>query len=295
MGGEGRHPSADSTLGNGEVVDLLCGGFPCQDVSVAGKRAGLEGNRSGLFWEFVRVARSVRPTTILLENVPGLLSSNTGRDFRTVVGALVELGYGVAWRVLNSRFFGVPQRRRRVFVLGVLTDGDTRIASERAAEILSVGSRCERHPAKGQEKGPETSVASLSGLGSGGPDDNDGKNGRLVTAITTRSGNTQDDQQTTQLVAYSVTPESGQGTDLRVCRVDTSPALGAAALQKDADRGVKVASASSVRRLTPTECERLQGFPDGWTAFGADSRRYAALGDAVTVNVAEWIGRRIMG
>jgi DNA-cytosine methyltransferase len=103
-------------------VDLLCGGFPCQDVSVAGQRRGLAGSRSGLFHEFARIAGTLRPRWLLVENVPGLLSSNGGRDFGVVLGTLADLGYGLGWRVLDSRFFGVPQRRRRVFVVGALVE-----------------------------------------------------------------------------------------------------------------------------------------------------------------------------
>lgn len=137
----------------GDRPDLLFGGFPCQDLSVAGRRAGLAGERSGLFFEFVRVAEAIRPRAVLLENVPGLLSSNSGRDFGIVLGALADLGYGLAWRVLDSRFFGVPQRRRRVFILGVEPSG--RAGAERAARILAVGTRCGRHPAARGKKGPD--------------------------------------------------------------------------------------------------------------------------------------------
>ena len=97
---------------------VVCGGFPCQDLSVAGKRAGLAGERSGLFWEFVRVASVLRPSFVVAENVPGLLSSEGGRDMGTVIGALADIGYCVAWRVLDSQYFGVAQRRRRVFIVG---------------------------------------------------------------------------------------------------------------------------------------------------------------------------------
>jgi len=200
-------------------VDLLAGGFPCQDVSTAGRRAGLAGGRSGLFFEFARIVDALRPRFLLIENVPGLFSSNGGRDFGIVLGTLVDLGYGLGWRVLDSRFFGVPQLRRRVFIVGVLADGDPRAAAERAGAVLAIGARCERHPPKGAEARPVTSVASLSGLG------------------------------------------------------------------------------ASVRRMMPVECERLQALPDNWTRVPdavPDSRRYAALGDAVTVSVAEWIGRRLL-
>lgn len=110
-------------------VDLITAGFPCQDLSIAGKRKGLVGERSGLFWEIVRIAGRLRPRWLLLENVPGLLSSHKGRDFETVLAALDELGYGVAWRVLDAQFFGVPQRRRRVFIVGHL-------GAECPAEVL---------------------------------------------------------------------------------------------------------------------------------------------------------------
>ena len=106
-------------VGAAELVrpDLICGGFPCQDLSVAGRRAGLAGERSGLFHEFMRIVAELAPRWVLLENVPGLLSSNGGRDMGTVLGTLGKLGYGYAYRVLDLQHFGVPQRRRRVFIV----------------------------------------------------------------------------------------------------------------------------------------------------------------------------------
>lgn len=148
-------------------VDLLCGGFPCQDLSVAGKRAGLDGARSGLFFEFARIIGTIRPRFVLVENVPGLLSSNGGRDFGVVLETLADLGYGVAWRIVDSRFFGVPQRRRRVFILGVDARGDPRAAADRAGEILAVGSRCERHPAAGGKAGPDVAATLGGSVGKG--------------------------------------------------------------------------------------------------------------------------------
>ena len=108
----------DANASNLPRCDLLCGGFPCQDLSVTGKRAGLSGERSGLFWEFIRLARELRPAWLVLENVPGLLSSNGGRDMGAVIGGLEDAGYSCAWRVLDSQWFGVAQRRRRVFIVG---------------------------------------------------------------------------------------------------------------------------------------------------------------------------------
>lgn len=104
--------------------DVWAGGFPCQDVSVArmGPRAGLKGKRSGLFHEFARLLDECRPRVFVIENVPGLLSSHGGRDFELVIRTLAGLGYGVGWRMLNSRYFGVPQSRQRIYIVGCYRD-----------------------------------------------------------------------------------------------------------------------------------------------------------------------------
>jgi DNA (cytosine-5)-methyltransferase 1 len=117
---------------------IITGGFPCQDLSVAGKRAGLAGARSGLFWEAARIVEETQSNWFIIENVPGLLTSNSGADFGVVIGTMADLGYGVAWRVLDAQYFGVPQRRRRVFIVGQ-RDPD----STSAGEVLfnSQGSR----------------------------------------------------------------------------------------------------------------------------------------------------------
>jgi DNA (cytosine-5)-methyltransferase 1 len=117
---------------------IITGGFPCQDLSVAGKRAGLAGARSGLFWEAARIVEETQSNWFIIENVPGLLTSNSGADFGVVIGTMADIGYGVAWRVLDAQYFGVPQRRRRVFIVGQ-RDPD----STSAGEVLfnSQGSR----------------------------------------------------------------------------------------------------------------------------------------------------------
>jgi len=379
--------------------DLLCGGFPCQDLSVAGRRRGLAGERSGLFHEFARIADAVRPRWILLENVPGLLSSNGGRDMGVVVGTLADLGYGVGWRVLDARYFGVPQRRRRVFLVGDL-GGDGRSSLRCLCESCDgysptldcswqTAARRAREGARGdrvalaltrRHAGSNTSrdgvdnlvVSTLQAAGgdrgwrldaeaaAGGHlvvDDTSptlmakaqrnepseesfviydvepvantmlghrGKDGggispdeTLVPFRKAQKAHDPDDterwEQTEQTgtltdhglglpgstaVAFSIVPESGQGADLRAAEVDTSSAIGAVTHGRATDRGVRIAEGVRVRRLTPTECERLMGWPDGWTApdgvRSPDSKRYAACGDGVVANVAEWIGRRIL-
>lgn len=104
-------------------IDLICGGFPCQSFSIAGKRLGFEDDTRGtLFFEIARIAAVKRPSFLLLENVPGLLSHDEGRSFATILNTLDELGYDVAWQVLNSKDFGVPQSRKRVYIVGYLRD-----------------------------------------------------------------------------------------------------------------------------------------------------------------------------
>jgi DNA (cytosine-5)-methyltransferase 1 len=141
---------------NLEPVDLICGGFPCQDVSVAGKREGLAGERSGLWFEFHRVLAELKPRWVIAENVPGLLSSNGGRDFAVILRGLVELGYGITWRVLDAQFFGVAQRRRRVFIVGSLGDG-------RSAEVLFESSGGSWDSAPSRETRQGTANSSISG------------------------------------------------------------------------------------------------------------------------------------
>ena len=129
---------------------IIAGGFPCQDLSVAGKRAGLAGERSGLFWEIARIVEETQSEYFLIENVPGLLSSNKGRDFGVVVGTMADLGYSVSWRVLDAQHFGVPQRRRRVFIVG------RRSGDLSPAEVLFKPEGVRRDPSQSQQAGQET-------------------------------------------------------------------------------------------------------------------------------------------
>lgn len=131
-----------ATAKNLEFVDVICGGWPCQDLSVAGKRAGLNGDRSGLFFEFIRIIDETKPSYVVWENVPGLLSASSGRDFATVISELERVGYCGAWTTLDARWFGLAQRRRRVFGVFALAS----IGAERCAEILSLSARMCWHP-----------------------------------------------------------------------------------------------------------------------------------------------------
>jgi DNA (cytosine-5)-methyltransferase 1 len=143
---------------------IITGGFPCQDLSVAGKRAGLAGKRSGLFWEICRIIDETRSQTVILENVPGLLSSNNGRDMAVVLEALVNRGYRVAWRVLDAQYFGVPQRRRRVFIVASLGE-----AGRAPEEILALSEGRARYLAESEQKRQNSSRKATKSAGGDSP------------------------------------------------------------------------------------------------------------------------------
>ena len=160
-------------------VDLICAGVPCQDVSVAGRRAGLAGERTGLFFEFARILRELQPRWFLFENVPGLLSSNQGLDFAVILDTLDKCGYGVSWRILNSQYFGVPQRRRRVFIVGHL-------GGSCPPEILFESEGGGGHPQTGGETATTPSFGSPGGIARSlisGPNDFSSSKGTLVKCL----------------------------------------------------------------------------------------------------------------
>lgn len=254
-----------------QSVDIISGGFPCQDVSVAGPRTGLAGERSGLWFEFARVVELVKPKWVVVENVPGLLSSNEGRDFATVLFGLAQLGYGVCYRVLDAQYFGVPQRRRRVFVVGSLGNG-------RSAEILFEQESSPWDTVPSRKKKEENTRTSEESTG------RDSRNlsafPEVSYAVPTKN---RVDPETHAFILWE--PRSQDGVPR--FHDEVSPPLNTA-------QGGQRQPMVGVRRLTPLECERLQGFPDNWTRPVSDAQRYKQLGNAVCVPVAEWIFRRIV-
>ena len=305
-------------------IDLLVGGTPCQSFSIAGLRGGLDDDRGNLALEFIKLAQRTRPRWVVWENVPGVLSSNKGRDFGTFLGALGEIGYGFAYRVLDAQYFGVAQRRRRVFVVGYLRDW------RRAAAVLfereslsgnSAPSRESREEVAGtiaarfgiSRNNHEECVAEVSpAVSTGAPFSKTGNErvecDALVTARMVAFGEystdwsasalkARDYKDTTDLVAYPLNTMTMQGRPSDNGRMglgigsetDPSPTLTKA-------HSHAVATSMAVRRLTPTECERLQGFPDGYTNIKdkcPDGPRYKALGNSMAVPVMHWIGKRI--
>jgi DNA (cytosine-5)-methyltransferase 1 len=315
------------------TIDLLVGGTPCQSFSIAGLRKGLEDPRGNLMLTFLGIAQRYRPKYIVWENVPGVLSSNGGGDFGTFLAALGELGYGWAYRVLDAQWFGVAQRRRRVFVVGCL--GDQR----RAAEVLFESESVRRNPAPSRAKGQGAAADAQGSVGSSsahafkvrGGCEGGGK-GYLGSDDTAFTVATHQDQQIAQPVAFQL---NGDRDNPSVSVSDTAFCLPANAMS-DRSQAVAqplpfdttqltcpsnysspkpgnpchplaagahipaVATSMQVRRLTPVECERLQGFHDHHTnipwrgkAEAPDGPRYKALGNSMAVPVMRWIGERI--
>ena len=158
-----------------EQIDLLCGGVPCQSFSLAGDRRGMDDSRGLLALQFAKLASRLRPRWTFIENVPGLLSSNKGIDFSSILSSLAELGYGVCWRVLDAKDFGVPQRRKRLFIIGYL--GDWRPS---AAVLFESKSLC-RYTPQSQETKPYANALTANGVGAGGgPDDNSAQGNHLI-------------------------------------------------------------------------------------------------------------------
>ena len=304
-------------------IDLLVGGTPCQSFSVAGLRKGLDDPRGNLMLTYLAIAAQYQPQWLVWENVPGVLSSNRGRDFGTFLGALGKLGYGFAYRVLDAQYFGVAQRRRRVFVVGYL--GDWR----RAAAVLFERESMSGHPAPSREAKQDVAGAitasAFSGGASGKPE------GAAVNHFIPEIANT---IQTTcndysradgfNMIAFPAdmsgtqaasTPEmsptlsvghttavafaQNQAGELRESDVFNTLNTNSNASGRNTPL---LRSALQVRRLTPIECERLQGFPDNYTQIPwrnkasddcPDGPRYKAMGNSMAVPVMRWIGERI--
>jgi DNA (cytosine-5)-methyltransferase 1 len=378
-------------------IDLLVGGTPCQAFSVAGLRKGLDDPRGNLALTFIAMVEHFKPEWVVWENVPGVLSSSGGRDFGSFVGALGNIGYGWAYRVLDAQYFGVPQRRRRVFVVAH-SSGDSR----RAAEVLFEPESLSRNNHQGKQTRENTAATSITGTvsskwakGTGGPAGDEcynlintsylyenhpndsrvtgpvdpsptvtsrwgtgGNNTPLVQHTYRKSRRAQSQQDFETWISDDVTNTLNCFDVGDVRSVDivieqpahafnirglghytganggvVKPGTGGSGYMGQDEKAYTISTSQdqqimakmAVRRLTPTECERLQGFPDGWTDIAhyrccgstfdfllgkygcsncegnksafivetADSSRYKALGNSMAVPVMRWIGGRI--
>jgi DNA (cytosine-5)-methyltransferase 1 len=264
-------------------VDIIHGGFPCQDISFAGKREGLAGERSGLWWEFYRVICEAMPRWIVIENVAGLLSSGGRRDLGAIIGALGELGYMGGYRVLDARYFGVAQRRRRVFIVASL-------GNDCGQKVLFDSESLPGNFDESGQEGKKTSTGSKGGNGVGGLLAETGVVGSLTKALGGAGADAAHAQN-----GWLIPERIGNlSTHFNSKNYSNLQEVLAGSVFPAADEGEL-----AVRRLTPVECERLMGFPDNWTQFKADgkkvsdSARYRFCGNAVVVNTAEWLGARI--
>lgn len=243
--------------------DLLVGGFPCQAFSIAGLRRGFRDTRATLFYDVARIAKEKQPRLILLENVKGLLSHKKGDTFATILSTLDELGYDAQWQVLNSKNFGVPQNRERVFIIGHL-----RGTSRPKVFPIKNGS--------GSALRELTTKAKLQ--------DRVYSSDGISPAIVTGSGGRHE-------------PKIGVVVQNGVVKYkDIANTLDAnyfKGLDNHQQRTGVLYNDFRIRKLTPIECERLQGFPDGWTEGLSNTQRYKALGNAVTVPVVEAIGKKL--
>lgn len=288
-------------------VDVICGGFPCQSFSVAGQRKGfLDGTRGTLFFELARAVKQIKPSLIFLENVTGLLSHEKGRTFRTILATIDELGYNAEWQVLNSKDFGVPQNRARVFIIGHLR--------------IDRGNTSQFFPLRSSNFTHNPNI--VKGLGNVNPSKR-GINGQVYDA---------------DVLSPTLTTNKGEGTKIKVSIIQNShgfnkggehyisPTLTSNAFEQNnflkiydthnqneveevgsltanGHRGLTPAGTFVVsnsvfyRKLTPRECWRLQGFPD--SAFdrakevNSNSQLYKQAGNSVTVNVIAEIAKRM--
>lgn len=321
--------------------DLICGGFPCQSFSVAGKRGGFNDTRGTLFFEIARLAAEKQPRLLLLENVKGLLNHDQGRTFRTILATLDELGYDAQWKVLNSKNFGVPQNRERVILIGHLR-GTPRtqvfpIIGTNPKTLKELTSNQSQGNRVYDPRGISTTLASQAGgLGSKtglyavkvdyengkreiGLDDVDVANTITATSykgVNAANRNVVMEKQVRDIVGKTRPNEEigitfHENGDIRPHRLDRAKS-GISELAVNYVENVSNTISAShepkiytkedlrIRRLTPIECERLQGFEDNWTQFGADgelisdTQRYKMMGNAVTTNVIQAVMEKLL-
>ncbi len=294
-----------------ESVNLLVGGTPCQSFSVAGLRKGLEDPRGNLMLTYLAMADHFKPKWLLWENVPGVLSSNRGRDFAALLQGLAELGYGFAYRVLDAQYFGVPQRRRRVFVVGCL--GDWRSAAKVLfeSESLCRDITPSRETRKSSADWPKDCASTLNAsfgskqglenqhINSGAPLFTYGLAENIIGRKPENGGNGNGYSEDV-MYTLNATGVHGVAHAFKIrggCAGGGKGYLGSdeVAFTLSTNQDQQLFNNMRIRRITPMECERLQGFPDDYTntPTSSDSTRYKALGNSMAVPVMSWIGKRI--
>jgi DNA (cytosine-5)-methyltransferase 1 len=269
-----------------DSIGLLVGGTPCQSFSVAGLRKGLDDPRGNLALTYLGILDKFRPKWCVWENVPGFLSSGGGRDFGSFLGALGELGYGFAYRVLDAQNFGVAQRRKRVYLVGYL--GNWKPAAEVLFESESLFGNTQESKTKQQKVTPIAGGSTCSGKQ---------KFGTLMANSGSKLwlGNQEAFTGDYHIFAKQVTFDERNVRLFSNENFKTFPTLTATDFKGAKSICYTKKNNMIVRRITPIEAERLQGFPDNYTNIpkAADGNRYKALGNSMAVPVMRWIGERI--
>ena len=317
------------------AVDVITFGFPCQDLSVAGKRAGLDGMRSGLFFEATRIIREMReatsgkyPRIVIAENVRGLLNADRGAAMGRCLNELALIGaVGIEWRVLDAQFFGVPQRRRRVFIVAsfnprasgrgpILSEPesvprDIETGNETRQDVASTTSRSTKSSSRdlipmafshtaGLDPQPSTTTTTTTSKG---------QSSQAVAFVKARRAQSAEDFETWETDRPAPTLnifDNGHETRATVLALPQITGTETTAFGpknysnlQEVSQGSIQPTEAGVRRLTPRECERLQGWPDDhtrWAAEGkenADGPRYKMIGNGVAAPVAQWIAKQI--
>lgn len=266
------------------TVDLICGGFPCQSFSIAGKRKGfLDETRGTLFFEIARAVEQIKPRTLFLENVRGLLSHDKGRTFRTIISTLDELGYDAEWQILNSKNFGVPQNRERVFIIGHLR-------GERGREVFPITrENSEAIDVVNKESGmPRETNRVYSSKGLSPTLNTMQGGGREHKVAPTLSSNSWNENNLLKLGGiYTGTSD----------KFSSKPMFGLSRTLKANKHDAGIFDGIRIRKLTPRECWRLQGFPD-WAfekaqEVNSNSQLYKQAGNSVTIPVIYEIARSL--
>ena len=314
-------------------IDLITFGFPCQDLSIAGKRGGLAANRSSLFFEAIKIIQHKKPKYFIFENVKGIFSSNGGKDFDIVLRSIADIGYDGQWELCNTRWY-LPQNRERVYFVG-------HIRGESRPKVFPLG----ENDKETEDDGKGKRIEIVGHSGSGGQKGNIHSSDGVMSCLTATDykqpkqiklnqiATIGEDSEATRVYdttcARTIKNGGGMGAKTELYKVHSTQTRGAdrPSLTKECDCGSgklkkKCCGASggsghlsrkdgntycldtgntqaveiektNIRRLTPTECERLQGFPDGWTDEQSDTQRYKQLGNAVSVPVVKAIMERL--
>jgi DNA (cytosine-5)-methyltransferase 1 len=280
--------------------ELLVGGFPCQAFSVAGKRRGFNDTRGTLFFDIARILAHKRPRHLVLENVKGLLSHDGGKTIQTIAGILTDLGYRIEWQVLNAKDFGVPQNRERIFIVGHL-GGECAgqvfpITGNGGQDIKRIGHTpgFRRYHQTYDSSG---AIESLDTSGGGGHQPcvaptlraTDYKNGDTQTVVATRQPLRFLDRNQKNIEGdYAFTVDASQTSGVAI-----HPTIDANYYKGQSNQRKAMLQGTRIRRLTPTECERLMSWPDGWT-IGSDTQRYKQCGNGVVSNVVQAVIEEMM-